>query len=586
MNIQKKFSLTNHLIRVLLGCCVLFLISLCAYSNSFVGKFVFDDIYDIVLNPIITERHSLIDIIRHFPSRWLVYATFRFNYVLSGFDTMSYHVVNFMLHLCNALLLWRFLHVLFDARSARTSASPKKNIPLAFMCACIFAVHPLQTQAVSYIVQRLTLMGAFFYLLALCAYVSARASSQKKYYIICAGALLGGMVSKETIYSFVILVPAIEILIFDNRVVRSFVRRWWKITFFCGLVLLAVYFFAFDPHAFFKRFSLSDQPTHTSLQYFLTQFRVVALYARLLFVPLGLNADYHVPVSTTLFDLRVIAGIIAYGALVFCAFSLYKKKDRLLSLAIVWFLTTLLIESSIIPLREIASEHRLYLPLVSFAIIFTVLLARIIKKRKIVFVIFSCVVIAFIGMTYQRNRVWQDPLIFWEDVMVKSPAKARAYINHGMILSQRDEHERAFTEYQAALERDPDHTAAHFNIAKTYAIFDRPRLALEHYQKALTGAREATIIKMIYLNRGMLFAELGQNKEARDAFTRAIEKDAAFKDAYFQRAFTFLESGNTEEAFNDFETARALGYEQKEADLKKMRVYFPELRSDPTQSTD
>lgn len=552
------------------------MLTLCAYSNSFTGLFVFDDIYGIVLNPVITETPTLGDIFRHFPSRWLVYASFRLNYMLSGYHTFSYHCVNFLLHVLNSLLVWSFVSQLLSLHPTNDLITGKKRVFFALMCAGVFAMHPVQTQAVSSIVQRLTLLAAFFYLSALCFYLAARIRRQKKYFIICACACLGGIFSKETIYTLPLIICLIEGFFFDNTYVWTYAKRWWKIALLIAFVLAVFFLHLFEPYSVFKRFSLSNVPAHTPWQYFITQFRVLLLYIRLVWFPIPLNADYHIPVSTTVFDVRVILGIMAYGAIVLSAVYSFKRKQRLVSFALLWFLITPVIESSFIPLREIAAEHRLYLPVVGFALFFNLLLMRAFKSSRIRIAVFCVCIAAFVGLSYQRNTVWQEPLVFWEDVMKKSPGKARAYINYGMLLSQRCEHERAFEKYKAALAREPDNAAAHFNIAKTYTILGNAHKALMHYERALVTAREPTVIKMIYYNRGLLYANTGHKHEALLAFTNAINNDKHFKDAYFQRAFILLRSGEREAAFGDFEMARKLGYEQTEADQERMRIYFPE----------
>lgn len=572
---RTTFVSSRHLY-YFVGALCLFLLTFCAYNSSFTGRFVFDDIYGIVLNPVVVESRSIGDIFQHFPSRWLAYASFRLNYMLSGFNTVSYHSVNFLLHVVNSLLVWSFVSQLFSIRFDDGLVAGKKRFIFAFMCACVFAVHPVQTQAVSYIVQRLTLLAAFFYLSALCFYLRARIRKEKKYFIVSACACVGGMFSKETIYTLPLIVFVIEAFFFDNKLVWSYAKKWWKIALLVAIVLAFFFLYLFEPYSAFKRFSLSNAPSHTPWQYFLTQFRVLLLYIRLVWFPIHLNADYHIPVSTTLLDMRVILGVVAYVALVFSAVYSFKRKQRVVAFAILWFLITPIIESSLIPLREIAAEHRLYLPLVGFAILFNLLLMRVFKNPRIRIAVFCVCIATFVGLSYQRNIVWQEPFAFWEDVMKKSPAKARAYVNYGMLLSQRGEHAHAFEKYKAALAREPDNAAAHFNIAKTYSILGNAQAALDHYERALATAREPTVIKMIYYNQGLLHEQTDQMQEALAAFTDAIHRDEHFKDAYFQRGFILLRTGQHESAFRDFEIARKLGYEQTEADRKRMGMYFPD----------
>jgi Tfp pilus assembly protein PilF len=571
---QKENSFFNPLIS--LG--LLIFIMLCAYINSFRGNFVFDDVRDIVLNPIVQNPPSLFSIIRYFPSRWLGYASFCLNIILAGNNPLGFHIVNFALHVINTILVWYFIRLLTRTPWCRSRGLERIAGQLALMTAALFAVHPLQTQAVSYIVQRFTLLASFFYLAGLCFYLQARfanahPSVAKRYYIFCASAFLGGMFSKEIIYTFPIVIGVVELYFFESFSNNTFIRKRWKAIVLTLCIAITAGVFIIEPHDFFRRFAVGDRPTHTQLQYFITQFWVLLTYIRLMLFPIGQNADYDLAVLTSFFDPRALLGIGVYVSLWCGAVIAFVKEKRFISFAVVLFLVLLLVESSCIPLREIIAEHRLYLPILGFSLLVSMILVRIIKNKKILSVIFILIISVFVVLTYQRNLVWQDQLTFWTDVIKKSPNKARAYVNRGTIYSQHGKFKEAFDDFTVAIENDPEHAAAHFNIAKIYFIFNQPEKALEHFERAQEKAREKTLLKMIYYYRALIFAALDKQQQALDEFSHAIEVDPTAGDIYFQRAFAFFALEKPEEALKDLATAERLGYTLSAEDQERKRLY-------------
>jgi hypothetical protein len=385
---ERSFPL-HHLIAVALMVGV----ALLAYSNTFHVPFHFDDLPNITQNPNVQIKSLSWDLMERLVKntykesiRVFSYFTLALNYYFGGFNVFGYHLVNLVIHIASGIFLYWFLLLTFNLPSLKERYG-SISYRVALLASLIFITHPIQTQSVTYIVQRMASMAGMFYLLTMVLYIKGRQSTGRPRYFYFGGGVLTyllGVFSKENVAILPLFIALYEFYFFQNLDLSAKGRK----TLF-GLVAALLILGAFGFILWGQRYinviiEGYHYRTFTMWERVLTQFRVVLYYVTLLIYPdpSRLNLDYDFPISktildppTTLISLLIIAGLIGY--------SIWTAKKRpMISFCILWYFGNLVIESSIFPL-EMVYEHRLYLPAVGPFILFALLTVRSIEKLKI-----------------------------------------------------------------------------------------------------------------------------------------------------------------------------------------------------------
>jgi protein O-mannosyl-transferase len=567
-------SRPNLLTRPLMVLLLLALLAAAVYSNTFYASFHFDDSSSIVANQRIKDLTSFRDLSG---SRDVGYLSFALNYQFGGLSVFGYHLVNLLIHIINGFLVYVLVRLLFRASdssgAARTTTAPW----IALAAALLFVAHPIQTQAVTYIVQRFASLAAMFYLLTVVCYLYWRLSppDRKSRNLWYAGALIAtilAMKTKETSFTLPFMLLLIEAVFFAPLIRKSWIRL---IPFLLTLPIIPLS----HPGALGEgEVGLARQTMDISRwDYLLTQFRVIVTYLRLLIFPVHQNLDYDYPVSHSLFDPPVFFSFLFLSALfVLALFLLFSSRltssvSRLTAFGILWFFLTLSIESSIIPIRDVIFEHRLYLPSVGFWLAAGTVLIGFSRRRPIVgIMVVGALVTVFSVATYQRNKVWQDELTLWSDVVQKSPQKGRGYNNLGLAYADRNRWSEAIQAYKTALVLRPKFAEAHNNLG--YASHE-----LGHREEAVREFQTASALKPDYAephnNLGNIYQELGRRDEAVREFQTALTLNPDFADAHNNLGNVYQELGRGDEAVREFQTAMALKPDYAEAHYNLGNVY-------------
>ncbi len=377
-----------HLIAIGLIAGVAFL----AYSNTFSVPFQFDDKPNILDNPNVQIRaftwDQLDQLVRgtYWVSiRVFSYFTLALNYYFGGFEVFGYHLVNFFVHVAAGILVYWFVFLTLNLPSLKEKYG-SISYKAALFTGLIFISHPVQTQAVTYIVQRMTSMAAMFYLLSLILYIKGRLSRGNSRFFYYGGTLLIyllGVFTKENTAILPLFIALYEFYFFQNFDLSP---KGKKVLFILlgGLLLLGAFGFAVWGERYidvtregyyYRTFTMSER--------MLTQPRVVLYYVSLLVYPhpSRFNLDYDFPLSraildppTTLISILIILGLIGYSIGT-------ARKRPILSFFILWYFGNLVIESSIFPL-EMVFEHRLYLPAVGPFLLFSLFAIRGVERLK------------------------------------------------------------------------------------------------------------------------------------------------------------------------------------------------------------
>jgi hypothetical protein len=386
---RKKQSFPfHHLIAVVLIAGV----ALLAYSNTFSVPFNFDDVPNITQNPNIQIKPLSWDSLERLVKntykgsiRVFSYFTLALNYYFGGFNVFGYHLVNLIIHIASGFFLYWFLLLTFNLPPLKERYG-LISYKVALFTSLIFIAHPIQTQSVTYIVQRMATMAGMFYLLSLVLYTKGRLSSGCGRFLYFGGMVLTyllGVFSKENVAILPLFIALYEFYFFQNLDLGPRGKKvvFWLVggLFFLGAIGLILwgqrYYNDIVEGYKMREFTLGERV--------LTQFRVVLYYVTLLIYPhpSRLNLDYDFSISKTILDPpTTLISILFVGALI--GYGIWAAKKRpIVSFCILWYFGNLVIESSIFPL-EIAFEHRLYLPSVGPFILFSLFVVRGIQKLK------------------------------------------------------------------------------------------------------------------------------------------------------------------------------------------------------------
>jgi protein O-mannosyl-transferase len=536
-----------------------------AYVNSFQGVFVFDDLSDISGNA--SLRH-LWPIWRVFlvPSdggmaphgRPVVILSLALNYAMGGLNTFPYHLTNLLLHVLAGLTLFGIVRrtLLLPGLGERFAGAAT---PVALFAALIWTLHPLQTESVTYIVQRYESMMGLFYLLALYAAIRCGTSANPgRWAAAAAAAALLSMGCKEVAVS----VPII-ILLYDRAFLagsfREALRRRRKM--YRGLAAAWLLFAVFQSFSARRGAWVGYGLRVSWLDYARSQFGVLLHYLRLSFWPHPLLLDYAWPVARSVSE--ILPGAVVIGGLAAATGYALVRWPKWGFLG-AWFFLILAPTSSIMPLADLAFEHRMYLPLaaVTTAAVLGGYLAGAwlirrgtvspARSRVIGGALVTCTCIALGGLTFQRNVEYQDALALWKDIVMKAPGNSRAHNNLGATLADRGRLDEALTCYRKALKIEPHYANAHNNLGVTL-------MKLGRFDEAVAECRKALEIDLNYAdahsNLGGALTELGRFDEATAECRKALELQPDHSHAHNNLGVAMADRGRLDEALTCYRKA-------------------------------
>lgn len=516
-----------------------------AYFKSFFGGFQFDDYYAIADNPVIKQL-DLRFLWGYNKVRFLTNVSFALNYAWGGLHVFGWHLVNNLIHLANSFLIYRLTRLMLQTPHVKEKCDDKGREAVSLFTALIFLAHPLQTEAVTYIVQRATALSALFYLGTIYFYTRARMENKMRYYVVALVSALLGMVSKPTM----ITLP-LSLILYDFFFLSSVADVQKRRTCFIALTALPV---AAIPFLFLGTNTLIDISLEAQTQippvhYLLTQFNVIIAYIGLLFWPMSQNIDYDFPVAQRLLEYPTLFSFLALLLLMVMALRIFKSH-RIISFGILWFLIALGPQSSIFSLMDVIFEHRIYLP--SFGLILAVCYGfyQIIKNPKTYIYALSVVVLTCAAATYQRNDLWSRPIDFMEDTVRKSPGKARTHNNLGFLYYKQNQLGKAEGEFVKALSLDSDYFIAKRNLATVYYEKGRTGEAKEMFLELI---RERPLFADSYVGLGLVFEKLNERDKAFFLFREALRFNPHHAFAYIGLGNILQDKGDIKGAKKYFE---------------------------------
>ncbi len=590
----------RHFLPVVFLACATFL----AYSSALNGTWALDD----AAIGRFTSIENALNL--HLGYRKIAYLSFLANRWIDPVSPVNFRVTNILIHVCNALLVYII--------ALKTLGLPvwkekygEYRFSVSLLAATIFALHPININAVSYIVQRMASLSAMFTLLSLLSYIVARTSSSSTRSFALYGAALlfvvCGIFSKENAIMAIPLIGLYDVVFFFGVQRRKHLLNM-VLGLVLGLIALAAssVFLHFDKvlldigavliHPFRQIPELGWTATDvywTPAEHVLTEFRVIGRYLFLLFFPLPrflvfdwwdfpLSTGIFSPV-TTLISLLVILSLISLAVV-------KMRKLPFLSFGILWYFIALSMESFVALGSDLYFEHRNYLPLAGLAFGVTaqaVVMTAGEPKRKTVWAIACVLALVLGGLTFQRNLVWKDSVTLWTDTIHKTGRNLRAMVALGNSYLRLSDVASAKEYYRQAMDVGMVERRAQFYQDSAYSVgmiclltgdLEGARKVIVMLDKNIENPQKMAILKGFYhfstgdiekaikeytlilpstdgLDRAVIYTLLGdayrkkeRPDEALSYYEKAVQQDPSFSAAFYGMGNAYLIKSDPEKA--------------------------------------
>jgi protein O-mannosyl-transferase len=525
---------------------LLALAAIAAYAGSFSGAFVFDDLAAIVRNPTIRHFSTALSppVETTVGGRPLVNLSLALNYAISGTQIWSYHALNLLIHILAGLTLFGVVRRTL-ARTG-TGGAPHPDL-LAFVVALLWIVHPLQTESVTYIVQRAESLMGLFYLLTLYCFI--RGVTEGRWLWLSVLCCLLGMATKE-----VMVTAPVMVLLYDRAFVSGSFREAWRLRQRLYLGLAATWLLlGWLMVGTAGRGGTAGFGTAVPWwAYALTQFRAIAHYLRLSFWPHPLVADYGRTLGGSppevAFDM-VVVGLLFAATLR----GLWRRPQ--FGFVGAWFFLILAPSSSVVPVAtEIIAEHRMYLPLAAVLVVGVLALDALVTRIPWL-IVCGIAALGFGLMTARRNEVYRNSLSLWADIVAKVPENAGAHNNFGNLLFEQGLVADAVVQYREALRLVPEYADAHYNLGLALAKTGQLAEAIDNYQAALRFRPDDGHIHNSY---GLALLRLDRPDEAAQQFEAAERSDPGLADAHVNRGNVLVQLNRESDAIGEYDEALRL----------------------------
>ena len=534
---------------------------LLAYHSSFFGPFVFDDVFHITENSHIRRLWPPWDVLSH-SSRPVVHLSLAVNYALGGLNPWGYHLFNVVVHILAGLTLYGVVRRTFLSEPLQPTFGGAAS-SLAGAITLIWLVHPLQTESVTYTIQRGESLMSLFYLLTLYGVIRSDGASRENWWKI--GAVVScalGMACKPVMAT----APLVALLYDRAFLVKSWrdalQRRGWLYAGLGASWLLLPPLLANAPTEWKASAGFEFQGI-PPLQYALMESVAILRYLRLAFWPHPLCLDYgwgyHWQVVAGAGD--VLPDAIVVVALVAGTVWAWHRQPALGFLG-AWFFLILAPTSSFMPIADPIAEHRMYLPLAAVVtgvvVVVFVLGKRLLRNQSgsvLGWVACGFVVVALAILTIQRNRDYISDIGLWDDTVAECPQNPRAHHNLGFALAQIGTFQEAIGQYEQALRLKPDYADAHHNLGFALAQIGKFQEAIGEYEQAL---RIKPDYAKAHNNLGVALWRIGKIQEAIGQYEQALRLEPHDAEAHHNLGIAFAQTGKTKDAIGEYEQALRL----------------------------
>ena len=575
---------------------ILVLICLAVYGNTLLNGFVYDDMTQVLNNSWIRDVRHLPDIFSKnvwgFQSgrnvsnyyRPMMHVIYLVSYGMFGLKPWGFHLVNIFFHMINSLLVFLVASSLFRPRRLQdTSSSPLPSfISPAFVAALLFALHPINTEAVAWVGAVTDLSYTFFYLCSLYFYIRAEDGFKNKEYFISLASFSLALLCKEP----AVTLPA-ALIAYDITFGQGSKGIYFYAKKYSAFILLLGLYFIVRVQVLGGFAPVKMNRDLTTYQYCINVFPLISTYLEKLFIPIGQNAIHTFHPLTSLWDMKALLSLsitISFIAAVFIAY----RKSRIIFFGLVVIIVPLLPALYTPAIGESPlAERYLYLPSVGFAIVLATLYSsqtERLQSYRLPIVAMALIAVLFSSLIIARNRIWRDNVTLYTDTIKKSPDAELPRGNFGIALLEDGRLDEAIEQFRVIITKiNPSSENAYYNMGRAYMKKGAYPEAMAAFKKALSldpndGDAYRNLL-LCYAKSGMIdqavaeFATMmnlkpgapdtlvlignelektGLRDEAQKQYKKAVEIDGNNFPARYSYANSLMNTGQVDEAIEQF----------------------------------
>ncbi len=545
--LQTSNSITYQLKVVLFLSCL----GLLAFYGTLHSPFHYDDAHAIVENPYIKNLSDFQETvgIQNIFNRSVLLFSFALNQHIGELEVFGFHLANILIHILTAIV-WYFLVREFIQIEASEKRHLLKKLPL--VCSAIHLVNPLSVQTVTYISSRSSLLATFFYLLAFYLFVRAMKTwgggiSKFANILTLAGVLFFlflGIGTKEIVVTFPLMAVVYLWTVTPGEKKLSLIPK--VVSILSVLVVFLTYRYLQQGNIF----SLNADPVSgdtSRLLYLLGQIKVIVNYYLLKFlVPFNLNFEPDIVLYERVFNWD---WIFSFGFLIIAGYLIFRNKSKIIQFGALWFIVTLLPTSSFIPLKQLATEHRIYLPGLGISLILGWIFLNLRKNLALTRILLITILSLLSLLTINRSLDFRSEISLWEDTAHKSPQKALVHNNLATAYMGINELEKAKVQLEVALSINPLQIDSHVNLGHIAGRQKNWGKAIEKFDLGITLGTEKA--DTFYFS-GLARTYIGKYAEAIPFFQKAIDMKPFKSDYHFDLGNAFRSEKLFDDALNEF----------------------------------
>lgn len=473
----------------------------------------------------------------------LTMLTLFINYLISGEDAWSYHLLNLALHLVNCVLVFRLAMSL-----------SKGNRVISFTTAILFGIHPVHVESVAWVSERKDVLYGLFFIAGLITYTRYVESNSRKQYWLSILYFVLSLLSKPSAVVFPLALLCIDLLRTRKLTAKLLVE---KIPFFTLSLAMGIITFLAQRQA--GSFGKIHIDTSNKILY---GFYGIMMYVVKMVAPVNLAVFYPFPAMNVKLPIEYYIGPIFFIGLAF-VFFYSLKRNRIISFGILFYLVNLLLVLQFLPVGSAVIAHRYaYIPYIGLFFIVGWIIDRLTNSipSKAWRVVFPITLLLSL-LTWQQASTWHSSATLW-DQAIKAQPSAKAYAIRAMLLRKEKNYDLAIDYFNKAIHLDTHDYELYSNRGNVYFDLKKPELAISDYRQALSMKPD---FPEALDNMGAQFAMLGHYDSAIKYSTRAITIKPDFKPAYSNRALTYMKVNRYEDAIRDWK--KFLEFEPDAADV-------------------
>ncbi len=491
---------------------VIVLAGFVSYINVYDNQFLWDDEFAVQKNAYIRDFSRLPEIfttssgtgagrIDNFyrPVQLLMYSI---AYSFSGMNPFGYHLLNVLLHLANAVLLFLLVSGVFGEKRA------------AFLASLLWVVHPVHTEAVTYMNGTADPLSMFFALSSFLLYMRFRDRKKPAFLALSMASFVMALMSKETI----IILPALLALYELTRHNLNFKQYKWIAPFFAlSVIYFALRLTVLNFGGTLNFYGTENLYTQNLSVRILTFLASLLSYYSFLLLPINLHMERQFPVFTSLLSAEVAASVLIILALSFFAYRSIRQQKFYHAFGVLWFFISFIPMSGIIPVNALLLEHWLYLPSAGFFVVTAFLVFHAWEKhthyRKLISAFLVLIVLASAGLALNRNADWKDPITFYNNILRYNNGTARVHNNLAMAYADKGNVAAAEGHYLKAIEISDTYPQTRYNLARLYVENGELDKSILHLKKSIEIDRN---FFFSYQLLAAVYYKLGEIKKAEE----------------------------------------------------------------------